>query len=155
MLKVALIGLLVAAAGALGYFGESYLRPTKAPAPEGAAMEAEESVLLFKLPLGKFTMQISQQETVLHLLFDIDVYVNGATSFHEINGSMGKARLRDAVVLAVAELAETDLEFSTGEIGADAKEDLAHKIVRKLYVNFPRIRTARVNSFITNTTLRN
>jgi len=107
------------------------------------------------MPLGKFTMQIIQSRKILHLVFDMDVYVMGASSFHEINGAVGRARLRDATVSAIAELAETDLSLAQPIEEEARKAELAAQIVRKLYVNFPAVRTARLNSFYANTSLRN
>lgn len=144
---------MVAGAGALGYFGESLMRPKAAPDPEHPIVD-KASTLLYKMPLGAFTMQVLQPTRAVHLIFDIDVYVMGATAFQEINGAVGRARLRDATVSAIAELAATDLSFSEPQTDEASKVALAEKLVRKLYVNFPMIRTARVNRFIANISAR-
>ena len=154
MIKFLIIGVVVAGAGAAGFFGERLMRPTEAPAgPEEAAKEAKAEAL-FKLPLGKFTMQLLQPRSTLHLVFDIDVYVMGAGAFGEINGAVGRAKLRDATVTAIAELAETDLSLAAPMDDAERKKKLAAQIVRKLYVDFPVIRTARINSYKSNLSLR-
>ncbi|MFT6676438.1 MAG: hypothetical protein ACJAVM_002642 [Sulfitobacter sp.] len=153
MLKFIILGLAVAGAGALGYFGERFVRPTGATLVENAPA-AKKPELLFELPLGKFTMQIIQNKQILHLLFDINVYIMGSAEFQKMNGAVGQARLRDAMVTAIAELAETDLDLANTIMDEKAKTALSEKIVRKLYVNFPMIRTARIKSFIANTSAR-
>jgi len=146
MIKFVIMGVMVVGAGALGYFGERFMRPTAAPAPEHALADKKQE-LMFKLPLGNFTMQVIQTKRSLHLMFDIDVYVMGAGAFQEISGAIGRARLRDATVTAIAELAETEFGFELPDADEATKTALAEKIVRKLYVDFPEIRTARVNTF--------
>jgi hypothetical protein len=153
MIKILIIAVSVVGAGAVGYFGEQVLRPTKAPGTAGM-MAKKEPDLLFKLPLGKFTMQIKQHGQTQHLFFNIDVYVMGATAFQNINGAVGTARLRDATVTAIAEIAETDLSFATADDDEARKTTLAEQIVRKLYVSFPTIRTARVRKLYINATAR-
>lgn len=153
MIKLLIIGVFVAGAGALGYFGERFMRPTEAPVPEGTVAETKPEHL-FKLPLGKFTMQLLQPRSTLHLVFDIDVYVMGSVAFEAINGSVGRARLRDATVTAIAELAETDLSLAAPMDAEERKKKLAAQIVRKLYVDFPVIRTARINTYKSNLSLR-
>ena len=64
MIKFLILGVAVAGAGAAGYFGEQFFRPTAAPEGEHAAV-AKKPELLFELPLGKFTMQIMQSRKVL------------------------------------------------------------------------------------------
>ena len=152
MIKFLIIGVFVASAGALGYFGERFLRPTQPPGPQDAL--GEKKALLFKLPLGRFTMQLLQPRSTLHLVFDIDVYVMGSGAFQDINGAGGRARLRDATVTAIAELAETDLSLGEPMDEEERKKKLAAQIVRKLYVNYPVIRTAQINSYKSNLTLR-
>lgn len=153
MLKIAALIVLVFGAGALGYFGEGFIRPKSAPSPENSAFTAEKQ-LLFKLPLGKFTMQIMQSDRTLHIAFDMDVYVMGAQAFQKINGAVGRARLRDAIVTALAELAETDPDIGKPIDDDIRMEQLAAKLVRKLFVDFPEIRTGRINNFSANVSLR-
>lgn len=153
MLKVMVMAVLVIGAGALGYVGERFMRPKPAPPPENIAMDKPKK-LLFKLPLGKFTMQIIQTRSTLHLAFDLDVYVMGAGAFQGINGAVGRAKLRDATVTAIAELAETDQDLAESDDDAARMEELAERLVRKLYVDFPEIRTARINKLKANVSLR-
>lgn len=153
MLKVVIMGVIVVAAGALGYVGEQFMRPTAAPPPADDVPDKTKK-LLFKLPLGKFTMQVVQTRSTLHLVFDFDVFIMGAAAFQEINGAVGRAKLRDATVAAIAELAETDLTLAEPMEDSERMEQLAAKIVRKLYEDFPVVRTARVNTYHANVTLR-
>ncbi len=99
-------------------------------------------------------MQIIRDNQILHLLFDVDVFILGSAEFQKINGAVGQARLRDATVTAIAELAETELALAETVMNEEGRTALAAQIVRKLYVDFPIIRTARINSFVANTTAR-
>ena len=149
MIKILLMGAMVVIAGAVGYFGERFMRPIESLASENAVVN-KKTELLYKMPLGNFTMQVVLGKRTLHLVFDIDVYVMGASAFQEINGAEGRARLRDATVAAIAELAETDLNFETLVMDDASKTALAEKIVRKLYTNFPTVRTGQINNLFTN-----
>ena len=153
MLKVIVMAVLVVGAGALGYLGERFMRPQQAPPPENPSVEKPKK-LLFKMPLGKFTMQILQSDSTLHLAFDLDVYVMGANAFQSINGAVGRTKLRDATVTAIAELAETDQDLADAQDDDERKQQLTERLVRKLYVDFPEIRTARINKLSANVSLR-
>ena len=74
----------------------------------------------------------------------------GATAFQEINGAVGRARLRDATVVAIADLAGSDITFHDVITAEGNKVTLAEMLVRKLYVNFPTVRAARINTLISN-----
>ena len=64
MIKYIIIAVCVIGAGAMGYVGERFMRPTtSAPSDQAATQE-----LMFKMPLGKFTMQIIQSRKILHLV---------------------------------------------------------------------------------------
>lgn len=146
MFKVLILVFVVLGAGAAGYFGERFLRPTEA----AGSMDRlrDEKNLLFKMPLGRFTVKLPKGAEVVQLVFDIDVYIMGATAFQNINGGLGRARLRDATVTAMAEMAEREVGLAETVLDDEGKTLLAEKVVRKLYVRFPEVRTARVNSFV-------
>tara|TARA_R110000787_G_scaffold79571_3_gene173854 strand:- start:2807 stop:3265 length:459 start_codon:yes stop_codon:yes gene_type:complete len=151
-MKYVILIMCVIGAGALGYFGEGYLRPVRAAKSDPNASDKQD--LLFNMPLGKFTMQITQNRKVLHLVFDLDVYIMGASAFQSLNGAVGRARLRDATVTAISELAETDPNLAQPHEAEARQAELTSQIVRKLYVTFPSVRTARLNSFHANVTAR-
>lgn len=146
MFKVLILVIVVLGAGAAGYFGERFLRPTET----AKAMDRlkDEKNLLFKMPLGRFTVKLPKGTEVVQLVFDIDVYIMGAVAFQNINGALGRARLRDATVTAMAEMAEREVGLAETVLDDEGKTMLAEKVVRKLYVRFPEVRTARVNSFV-------
>lgn len=149
MLKILIMVVMVAGAGALGFFGERFFRMAEAPSSENEIAN-KQSKLLYKMPLGGFTIQLPRGDETLNLKFDIDVYVMGASAFQEINGAVGRARLRDATVVAIADLAESDITFHDAITSEDGKVALSEKIVRKLYVNFPTVRTARINKLLSD-----
>ncbi|NRB03706.1 MAG: flagellar biosynthesis protein FlgH [Rhodobacteraceae bacterium] len=150
MIKFIIIGAAAALFGAAGYFGGMFLAPEPAPppAPDKMAMEAkpEPKALLFKMPLGKVTVQIIKPKRIMHMVADIDLFVMGVAEFEAINGAMGRARLRDAVVTSVAELAETEIWMLKEDSSEKTRRMLSEYLVRRIYEDFPSIRTARVNS---------
>ncbi|WP_370399509.1 flagellar biosynthesis protein FlgH [Sulfitobacter sp. JB4-11] len=146
MIKILILVTVVLGAGAAGFFGERFFRPVEA----AKAMDRlkDEKELLFKMPLGRFTVKLPKGQEVVQLVFDIDVYIMGAVAFQNINGALGRARLRDATVTAMAEMAEREVGLAEVVLADSGKTALAKKVVRKLFVRFPEVRTARVNSFV-------
>ncbi len=58
MIKYIIIAVCVIGAGAMGYVGERFMRPTtSAPSDQAASQE-----LMFKMPLGKFTPNRSKKK---------------------------------------------------------------------------------------------
>jgi len=157
MVKKLLVLLLIPAVMAVaGYFAEPFLfRPD--PATEAPAEEAqkERPPVLFKMPLGKFTVQVPKNTQTLHMRFDIDVYLEGAANFERLNGAMGRATLRDAMVSEIAEMAQTALWVNDDDIANLDRRFLAEQIVRRLYRSFPMLKTAQVNEFSANFSARN
>ena len=147
MFKILILLVVVLGAGAAGFFGEKFFRPVETTKPMERLKDEKE--LLFKMPLGRFTVKLPKGDEVVQLVFDIDVYIMGATAFENINGGLGRARLRDATVTAMAEMAEREVGLAQTVLDEEGKTKLAEKVVRKLYVRFPEVRTARVNSFVT------
>ncbi|WP_421750003.1 flagellar biosynthesis protein FlgH [Cognatishimia sp.] len=146
--------------GPTGYF----LGKMMAPDPVEAAAMAEENEagivaatpeeILYKMPLGKFTIQVLQPRSVLHILLDLDVYIAGSGNFERLNGLEGRNRLRDATVTVISDMAETTLWLDKGEEEHIDQEQLAEDIVRKLHLKFRSLRTAQINEFNTARSLR-
>ncbi len=125
-----------------------------APEPVPAEEEAEplkvhvvEQEILYKMPIGKFTVQVLQPRSILHILMDVDVYLAGASEFERLNGLEGRMRLRDSTISIISDMAETTLWLEKGEEEEINQEELAEEIVRKLHRNFGAVRTARINEF--------
>ncbi len=144
MIKILAIGSLVVGLGATGYYGERFFRSAKAP----QAQIVVENSLLFKMPLGHFTMLFKSSRQYINLKIDLDVYVMGARSFSEINGAVGRTTLRDAAVGALSEIAATSPNIMDSNDKDLIKRELSEQIVRKLYTKFPSVRTARINSIL-------
>jgi hypothetical protein len=142
--------------GAVGYSVGLLLSPEAKPPSNqsGGAPTNEAREILYKMPLGKFTIQVMRPSRIMHIRIDMDVYVAGAAEFEKINGSKGRARLRDATISAISDLAESMLWLDDGEEKELDKEELAKLIVLKIYRSFPMIRSARVNEFDTTRTAR-
>lgn len=146
--------------GPAGYF----LGKMMAPEPVEAAASADENgagivaatpdEILYKMPLGKFTVQVLQPRSSLHILLDLDVYIAGAGNFERLNGLEGRNRMRDATVGIISDMAETTLWLDKGEEEHIDKAKLAEDIVRKLHLKFRSLRTAQINEFNTARSLR-
>ncbi len=148
MLKKVLVLILATAVCAVaGYFAEPFLfRPD--PVVEQAHVPTKpRAPTLFKMPLGKFTLQVSQKKRRMHLLFDVDIYIAGSANFEKMNGAMGRALLRDATIREISEMAEAALWINVDEIESLDRRFLAEQIVRQLYLTYPMVRTARINQF--------
>lgn len=148
MLKFLLIPVAAGIFGAAGYFGGQMMAPEPKPMDDKkASMEKEKDAppVLFKMPLGKVTIQVIRPKVAKHMLLDLDIYINGAKAFESINGAMGRAKLRDATVIAVAQLAETELWMLNEDVSEGTKRKLAEYIVREVHKTYPEVLTARVN----------
>ncbi len=141
--------------GPAGFFLGKMMAPPPAepePAPIEAHATAEE--ILYKMPLGKFTIQVMQPKDILHIMIDFDVYIAGASEFERLNGSNGRTRLRDSTISIVSDMAETTLWIDHGEEKNLDHAELAADITRKLHRQFGAIRTAKINSFYSARTSR-
>lgn len=145
--------------GPAGYFLGKMLMPEPAPPVEMAAGEANESKpgtahvtteeILYKMPLGKFTVQVMQPDNVLHLVFSLDVYMAGAAEFERLNGSEGRAMLRDAAIAVMSDMAETTLWVDKGEEHHLDKLAITEEIVRKMHRKYSAVRSARMKELNT------
>ena len=164
-LLIILLGPLIL--GPTGYFVGQMLAPDPPPPPaemadKGMEMKKEEAgkvaaapkEILYKMPLGKFTVQVMQPENVLHIVIDMDVYLAGASEFERLNGAEGRARLRDGAIGVLSDMAETTLWVDNGEEQNLDRLKMIEEIVRKMHQDFNAIRTARINEFNTARTSR-
>lgn len=154
MKKILIFLLIPVVLGATGFFiGRFFLTP----AAKDSAVEIVQvtpKLTLYKMPLGKFTIQVLQPGRILHILVDVDVYIAGAVAFNELNGTEGKARLRDAVVAIGSDLAETTLWIEEGTEDQLDRDQIAELIVRKLHRSFNSVRSARLNMMATTRSTR-
>lgn len=144
--------------GPAGFFLGKMLIPepvAEAEAENGAGVvAATPEEILYKMPLGKFTVQVLQPRSSLHILLDLDVYIAGAANFERLNGLEGRNRMRDATVGIISDMAETTLWLEKGEEENIDQAKLAEDIVRKLHLKFRSLRTAQINEFNTARSLR-
>ncbi|MCH2250645.1 MAG: hypothetical protein MK042_12700 [Cognatishimia sp.] len=164
-LLIILLGPLIL--GPTGYFVGQMLAPDPPPPPaemadkememkkeEAGKVAAAPKEILYKMPLGKFTVQVMQPENVLHIVIDMDVYLAGASEFERLNGAEGRARLRDGAIGVLSDMAETTLWVDNGEEQNLDRLKMIEEIVRKMHRDFDAIRTARINEFNTARTSR-
>lgn len=146
--------------GPAGYFIGKMLAPEPVEAPVEMAEDTAGEVaataeeILYKMPLGKFTVQVLQPRSVLHILMDLDVYLAGSANFERLNGLEGRNRLRDATVSIISDMAETTLWLEKGEEDHIDQTEIAEEIVRKLHLKFRSVRTAKINEFNAARSLR-
>ena len=146
--------------GPAGYFLGGMMAPEEVAAveemvkDEAGIVAATPEEILYKMPLGKFTVQVLQPRSALHILLDLDVYIAGAANFERLNGLEGRNRMRDATVGIISDMAETTLWLERGEEEHIDQAQLAEDIVRKLHVKFRSLRTAKINEFNTARSLR-
>lgn len=147
--------------GPAGYFLGQMMAPEPVDAASADPMmdkagevHATADEILYKMPLGKFTVQVMQPKSVLHILLDLDVFIAGAADFERLNGMEGRNRMRDATVMIVSDMAETSLWLDKGEEENIDQAQLAEDIVRKLHHTFRSLRTAQINQFNTARSLR-
>jgi hypothetical protein len=146
--------------GPAGYFIGKMMAPAPVEATESAPesnagmVAATQEEILYKMPLGKFTIQVMQPKTVLHILMDLDVYIAGAADFERLNGLEGRNRMRDATIGIISDMAETTLWLEKGEEEHIDTDELAEDIIRKLHLKFRSLRTAKINEFNTARSLR-
>ena len=155
MKKILIIALGPIILGPAGYFLGKMLAPEPAVVQdEPVAVVATPDEILYKMPLGKFTIQVLQPKKILHILIDMDVYIAGVTDFERLNGAQGRNRLRDATISIISDMAETTLWLAEGEEDNIDHTKMAEDIVRKLHRTFPSLRTGRINEFTTTRTSR-
>mgnify|MGYP000014381617 CR=1 FL=1 len=148
MKKLLLVPLLILLMGGIGFAGGRFLLQPSAPSATGAAAGEPNTALLYKMPLGKFTFQVLQPARILHIVIDLDVFIDGAAAFERLNGTMGRARLRDATIAAASDMAETMLWVGKGEEDKLDTAAIAGRIVLKLHGDFPSVRSAQINQFL-------
>ncbi|GHG85508.1 hypothetical protein GCM10010961_12620 [Pseudodonghicola xiamenensis] len=148
-----LISLILAMAG-LGFAAGRLLWP-RVMAPGGPAASATaQPPLLYKMPLGKFTIQVLQPDRILYVQIDMDALIAGAANFERLGDAKGRAQLRDATIRSASDLAETMLWVSPGAEDTLDQQALADQIARKVHNSFPSVRSAQINNFTTHTTPR-
>lgn len=155
MKKLLLILLVLLAMGGIGFAAGWLLMPRQAPPSAGGAAAASHDPLLYRMPLGRITIQVLQPKRILHVQIDMDVFIADATNFERLGDAEGRARLRDATIGAVSDLAETLLWVDPGQEDTLDQQALAEQIVMKLNTSFPSVRSARLNSLIAHPTPRN
>lgn len=130
---------------AVGFFAEKYFFRAEDLAPAADTQNhAAQSNLLFKMPLGKFVIRLTQNKRELTLLYDIDIYIEGSAEFEAMNGALGKAKFRDSMNAVVAELTATTIWITDEKSINLTDTELTEQLVRRLNRKFPSVRTAKI-----------
>lgn len=139
--------LLILLMGGVGFAGAMLLMPRAKTAQKGGTATARKSIQ-YKMPLGKFTFPVLQPTRIMHIVIDLDVFVDDVAAFERLNGKVGRARLRDATIAAASDMAETILWVDKGEEDKLDTAAMAGRIALKLNGDFPSVRSAQINEFL-------
>ena len=148
MKRIVLFVTLAVAMAATGYTLGKVLLPSKASQTKNSMAVGED--LLYKLPLGRFTVQVIKPSQFVNIRFVMDVYIDGAQNFERMNGGISRSRMREDVLRHMSNMAETTLWSEGTTTDALVPETLAFNIASKLYHRYPMIRTARISEFATS-----
>jgi hypothetical protein len=124
--------------------------------PDTAAVADDTHVndVLYEMPLGNMAIQVLQPKSIVHVVINASVFFSSSTEFEQMNGTLGRAKLRDATITAFSDFAETSLWIKDGREADITKEGLSKQIAGRLSRTYPSIRGARMNQFVVARTLR-
>ncbi|WP_417672508.1 hypothetical protein [Pseudodonghicola sp.] len=154
MRKLLLILLAPLLMGGVGFAAGRLLFPREASASQKASAATQREAMLYKMPLGRFTIQVLQPDRILYVQIEMDVLIAGATNFERLGDAEGRARLRDATISAASDLAETMLWVTPGQEDGLDQQALADQIALKVHNSYPSVRSAQIDSFVTHATPR-
>lgn len=146
MKRLIIAGVIVAVMGGAGFAAGRFLAP-----PEPVEMPATDpSEILYKLPLGRFTVQVLKPERFFNIRFNMDVFITGAANFEKMNGGISRGRMREDVILHLSNMVETTLWVQESRETEIDQDELALAIARKLYQTYPMVRSALISDFVTS-----
>lgn len=146
MKSLIILGVLATLMGGTGFMAGRYFAPEQDPVPAFATQKET----LYKLPLGKFTTQVVKPTRFLNIAFKLDVFIAGASNFEKMNGGLSRTRMREDVIGHLATMVETTLWVEeTDQVEID-QDELAMAVARKLYQEYPMVRSARISEFFTS-----
>lgn len=150
MKRLALLLAICTFMGATGFLAGRYFKPVEAES--ASAVSGQET--LYKLPLGRFTMQIVKPSRFYNIRFNMDVFITGATNFENMNGGLARNQMREDVIKQLSNLVETTLwveEKNETDIGAD---EIAEMIKRRLMLIYPMVKTIQVSDLASSRVVR-
>lgn len=148
MRRLLIAFLLVLMMGGVGFAGAMLLLRPSTTEQAGTPSAGGRKAILYKMPLGKFTFPVLQPTRIMHIVIDLDVFIDEVAAFERLNGKAGRARLRDATIAAASDMAETMLWVGKGEEDKLDTAAMAGRIALKLNSDFPSVRSAQINEFM-------
>lgn len=142
---VLLLVLLLAMAG-VGFAAGKYLAPPK----DAPTQSSEQKETFYKLPLGRFTVQVMKPKRALNIRFNMDVFIVGAANFEKMNDGLSRNQMREEVIRHLSNMVETTLWVQETEQQDIDQLQLASTIVQKLKRNYPMVRKAEIFDFATS-----
>ena len=137
---------LICLMGGVGFVAGQFFKPDQ----ENATDLGKQRELLFKLPLGQFTMQIVKPSLFLNVVFDMDVYIAGAGNFEEMNGGLSRNEMRDEVIRLLSNMVETSLWVDEENVKDVTPEQLESRIIQKLTHSYPMVRSIEISDLVSS-----
>lgn len=150
MVKYALLAALISIMAGVGFAIGKYIFP----AANTSEIIASTKDTLYKLPLGRFTIQVVKPNRFLNIRFNMDIFIVGAANFDSMNDGLSRNQMREDVIRYLSDLVETTLwvkETSQEDID---QVGLARIIIQKLKRDYPMVRRAEMSNFATSRTER-
>jgi hypothetical protein len=145
--KIALLVLVALIMSAAGFVFGTYLMAQQSKLTDSADNASNPKEVLYKLPLGRFTVQVIKPEEFLNIRFKMDVFITGATNFERMNDGISRSRMREEVMQHLSNMAETTLWAEDLRTVPLDPSELASNITNKLYQQYPMVRTAQILEF--------
>lgn len=141
MKRLALLLAVICFMGFAGFIAGKYFKPTSVDF-DGSAQRTETT---YKLPLGRFTMQIVKPSRFYNIRFNMDVYITGAANFEKMNGGLARNQMREEILRKLSDMVETTLwvdESNNSDITAD---QISEMITKRLILTYPMVKTAQIS----------
>ena len=144
MKKIAGLIALMLMMGVVGYGVGLYLNESKSATTLAVSEEAQGKEVLYKLPLGRFTVQVIKPDEYLNIRFKLDVFIVGAANFERMSDGLSRLKMREDVMRLLSNMAETSLRTEDRATTLLEPDNLAHTIASKLHHGYIMVRTAKV-----------
>ena len=142
-----ILGVLIAIMGGAGYAAGKFFAPPLPPEPAMIDV-GEKKETIYKLPLGRFTVQVVKPTRFFNMRFEMDVFVAGAANFERMSSNLHRSEMREDVIKHLSNMVETTLWVKESVNTDPVPDDVAIAIARKLYQTYPMIRSAQISNFV-------
>lgn len=146
-MKILVLFLMLSVAmGTVGFLvGRSFIPPTSQD-----LSEADANDILFKLPLGRFTVQLLKPSKITNIRFNMDVFIVGAANFERMNGGLERNQMREDIIRLYSNLVETRLWIEDESATSIDGQRLADLLLKRLIIHYPMIRSVSITDVAAN-----